>query len=72
MGQPIIVEVVVGRSKLVADEAALSLCDLAICTPDEALYRSLCLGVCKHPGSISLSSILSISRLDGAVIFEQA
>ena len=72
MGQPIIVEVVVERSKLVADEAALSSCDLETCTPDDALYRSLCFGVCKHNGVISRSSILSISGLDGSVIFEQS
>ena len=69
-GRPIVVEVLVDRRSIVADEGALSPHDLATCAADEALYLSLCLGACKHPGPIPLASILSITYLDGSIIYE--
>ena len=70
-GRPIVVEVLVDCSALVADEGALSPADAALAKPDEALYLSLCLGSCKHSGPIPLSAILSITEADGTMIYER-
>ncbi len=69
-GEPIVIEVLVDRHSIIADESALSPDELASCTVDEALYRSLCCGSCKHPGPVLLTSILTISDLKGSIIYE--
>jgi len=71
-GKPILVEVKVDRNSIYADESALTSGTLANSTPTDALYLSLCYGACKHYGSIPLSDILSISELDGTIIYEKS
>ena len=70
-GKAIVIDVLVERQSVVADESSLSPNDLVTCDSDTALYHSLCLGACKHPGAIGLSSILSIAELDGTIIHKR-
>lgn len=69
-GRPIVIQVLVNRASLAADENSLNQHDMNACSPDEALYRSMCFGACKHTESISLDAILSISEIDGSVLHE--
>jgi hypothetical protein len=68
-GAGIIIEARVPRSDLSADEEWLNAHEQATLDRDEALYRSMCGGACKHAGPISLDRILSITATDGTIIW---
>ncbi len=68
-GEAIIVEVYVDKAALTADEEKLSPRELATLDPEEALYRSMCGGGCKHRGDIPLKNILSILDAHGKIIY---
>ena len=70
-GRAIVIDVLVERQSVVADESALSPEDLLASDASTALYHSLCFGACKHPGAIGLSSILTITELDGTIIHQR-
>jgi hypothetical protein len=59
-GTPICIEVQVLRRMLTCDESLIPPDQLKNMSEDEALYRSLCTGGCKHRGPIAISSILSV------------
>ena len=68
-GEPIILEVQAKRSRLVADENALSPARMKDVDQDTALYESMCFGACKHRGPIPPEHILGIFNADGKRLF---
>ncbi len=68
-GEAISIEVLVNKASLSADEAWVGPQDLATIDPDEALYRSMCGGACKHRGKVPIENILSICDAHGTVIY---
>ena len=64
-GAPIVVEVIVQKRSLRADEGQLSRAALASNSDTDALYLSMCAGACKHNGPIPVECILSISDAEG-------
>jgi hypothetical protein len=67
-GKALIIEVRVRRSALTADEEWLEPAERPECDADEALYRTMCGGSCKHIGSVLPDQILSIWAADGTVL----
>jgi len=64
-GHAIIIEVLVERRRLSADEGQISAFVLPTVDSEEALYLSMCGGACKHHGVIVIENILSIHDMYG-------
>jgi hypothetical protein len=71
-GIGILIDVQVLRSSLTADEEWLSVDQCVNLDANEALYRTMCGGSCRHVGPISLSHILSIRTTDGELVYMQS
>ena len=68
-GDGLIVLCKVPTNNLLADECMLAPLERKVWTPERQLFESMCRGVCKHKGPISLNNIVGYYRIDGTKYF---